>query len=136
MGYKERRGLEVLKMEVRLNHKVKMREVLEKVDFTDTPLFKNIFKKDLCQKIVKLYWEEFFGKNLFLFSVNNNSQRILQLILQKYPRTKPRITVLLVGLNRLCKDEEGIRGLRNIFQNYSPKKGWMSLINYLSKFED
>lgn len=133
---KERGNLEVLKMEVRLSSKTKMIEVLEKVSFTDTPLFKNIFKKDLCQKIVRLYWDNFFGKDLFLFSVNNNPQRILQLILQKYPRTKPKTAVLLVGLYLLCKDDEGIRGLRSILQNYGPKRGWMPLRNYLRKFED
>lgn len=133
---REKRNLEVLKIEVRLNHKDKMMEVLEKVGFADTPLFKNIFKKDLCQKIIKLYWEEFFGKNLFLFSVNNNSQRILQMILMKYPKTKIKIAIFLVGLYQLCKDEEGIRGFRSIAKNYRPKTNWITLSNYLKKFEN
>jgi len=41
-----------------------------------------------------------------------------------------------VGLNLLCKDDEGIRGLRGTLQNYIPKKGWTPLRNYLRKFED
>ncbi len=41
-----------------------------------------------------------------------------------------------MGLNQLCKDDEGIRGLRSILQNYSPKKGWTPLRNYLKKFGD
>jgi len=113
-----------------------MKEILEKVGFTDDPLFKDIFKKDLCQKIVKLYWEKFFGKNLFLFSVDNNPQMILQKILMKYPKTNIRIAIILVGLNMLCKDEEGIRGLRSIAKNYKPKSNWIMLSNYLKKFED
>jgi len=133
---KEKRNLEVLRFEIRLSHKTKMMEILEKVDFTDTPLFRNIFKKDLCQRIVELYWKEFFGKNLFLFSVNNNPQIILQKILMKYPKTNIRIAVMLVGLNLLCKDEEGIRGFRSIARNYKPKFNWIMLSNYLKKFED
>jgi len=133
---KEERNLEVLRLEVRLSYKDKMKEILEKVGFTDNPLFKNIFKKDLCQKTVKLYWEEFFGKNLFLFSVNNNPQMILQKILMKYPKTNIRTAVMLVGLNQLCKDEEGIRGFRSIAKNYKPKFNWVILSNYLKKFED
>jgi len=133
---REKRNLEVLRMEVRLSSKTKMMEVLEEVGFIDTPQFKNIFKKDLCQKIIKLYWDEFFGKNLFLFSVNNNPQRILQMILIRYPETNIRTAVMLVGLNQLCKDKEGIRGLRSIAKNYKPKFNWIILNNYLKKFED
>jgi len=133
---KEEGNVEVLRLEVRLSYKDKMKEILEKVGFTDAPLFKNIFKKDLCQKIIKLYWEEFFGKNLFLFSVNNNPQMVLQKILMRYPKTNIRTAVMLVGLNQLCKDEEGIRGFRSIAKNYKPKFNWVILSNYLKKFKD
>ena len=131
-----KRQIELLRFEVRLSYRVKLREVLEKVGFADNPIFKNIFKKDLCQKIAKLYWEEFFDKNLFLFSVNNNPQMILQKILMRYPKTNIRTAVMLVGLNQLCKDEEGIRGFRSIAKNYKPKFNWVMLSNYLRKFED
>lgn len=133
---KEKRSLEVLRLEIRLSHKKKMIEVLNKVSFTDAPLFKSIFRKDLCQKILKLYWNDFFGKNLFLFSINNNPQMILQKILMKYPKTNIRTAVMLVGLNVLCKDDEGIRGFRSIAKNYKPKFNWVILNNYLKKFED
>jgi len=133
---KEKKGLEVLRIEVRLSDSDKMKEILKEVGFEEEPKPKNIFKKDLCQKIVKLYWQEFFGKNLFLFSVNNNPQMILQKILMRYPKTNIRTAVMLVGLNQLCKDEEGIRGFRSIAKNYKPKFNWVMLSNYLKRFED
>ena len=133
---KEKINLEILRMEVRLSERKKMNEILEKLGYSQNPKFKDIFKKDICQRIVKLYWNDFFNKDQFLFSVNNNPQKALHLILQKYPKTKPKTAVLLVGLNLLCKDDEGIRGLRSILQNYSPKSGWTPLKNYLKKFED
>jgi hypothetical protein len=43
---------------------------------------------------------------------------------------------MLVGLNQLCKDEEGIRGFRSIAKNYKPKFNWVMLNNYLKNFED
>lgn len=132
---KEKRNLEVLRIEVRLSCKRKMMEILKKVSYMDTPLFKNIFKKDLCKKIVKLYWEDFFSQNLFLFSVNNNPQIILQKILMKYPKTNIRNAIMLVGLNALCKDDEGIRGFRSIAENYKPKFNWTMVNHYLKKFE-
>ena len=133
---KQKRNLEVLKMEVRLNHKRKMIEVLEKVGFTDTPLFKNIFKKDLCKKIVNLYWEKFFGKDRFLFGIINSPQKILQAILIKRPKTKIKTAIFLMGLILLCKDKEGIRGLRSITKNYRRKNNWGILRKYLKKWEN
>ncbi len=133
---KEKRNPEVLKLEVRLSYKTKMIEVLEKVGFAYSPLFKNIFRKDLCQKIIRLYWNKFFGKNLFLFSVNNNPHRILPMILMRYPKTKIKPALMLVALHQPCKDEEGIRGFRSIIKNYRPKTNWIMLSNYLRKFED
>lgn len=133
---KEKRNLEVLKLEVRLSHKSKMKKVLEKVDYIENTTFKDIFKKDICKRIVKLYWNNFFSKDLFLFSVNNKPQKILQLILQKYPRTKIKTAIFLIGLILLSKDEEGIRGLRSIIKNYRPKNNWATLRRYLTKLED
>ena len=43
---------EILRMEIRLSNKKKMNSVLKKVGYLNYPLFKNIFKTNLCQKIV------------------------------------------------------------------------------------
>jgi hypothetical protein len=128
-------NIEILKIEPRLSHKAKMKEVLEEVGYTGSPLFQNIFKKELCMKILQLYWNKFFGKDRFLFTLNNDPQRILQLILNKYPKTRITTAIMLVGLNLLCKDD-GIRAFRNIAKNYRPKTNWIKLSGYLKKFED
>ena len=132
---KEKCNIEILRIEVRLSHKKKMIEILDRVNFTETPLFKNIFKKDLCQRIIKLYWNDFFEKDLFLFSVNNNPQKILEMILIRYPKINIRKAITLIGLNLLCKDD-GIRSFRAIAKNYKPKTNWATLRRYLNKFND
>lgn len=133
---RNKRRPEVLRFEIRLSHKDKMKEILEKVKFIESPIFKNIFNKDLCQKIVNLYWDTLFKNNAFLFNINNNPQGILQTILARYPKTKIKTAILLTGLNLLCRDDDGIKGFRNIISNYSPKTSWMMLKDYLKKFED
>jgi hypothetical protein len=110
--------------------------VLAEVGFNQEPLLKNIFKKSLCQKITKLYWEKLFFNNLFLFNTFNNPQKILEMILVKYPKTKTRTAVMLVGLNLLCKDDDGFRGFRKIIDNYKDKKNWYALKRYLGKISD
>jgi hypothetical protein len=133
---KDMRGLEVLRFEVRFSKSEKMKQVLAEVGFNQEPTLKNIFKKDLCQKIVKFYWESLFDKNMFLFNTYNNPQKVLEMILIKYPKTKMKTAVMLVGLNLLCKDESGFRGFRKIVERYKEKKNWLALGRYLEKFED
>lgn len=133
---KEKRGLEVLRIEIRLSDSDKKKEILKEIGFKEEPTLKNIFKKDLCQKIVKLYWEKLFGSNLFLFNTYNNPQKILEMILMRYPKTKIRTAVMLVGLNLLCKDDNGFRGFRRIVGSYKHKKNWLALRRYLDKLED
>jgi len=132
----DKKGLEVLRFEIRLSHSDKMKEVLSEVGFSQEPTFRSIFNKNLCQKIVKLYWERLFFGNLFLFSTYNNPQKVLEMILMKYPKTRIRTAVMLVGLNLLCKDDDGFRGFRKIIDNYKTKNNWHSLRRYLEKLSD
>lgn len=133
---KERKDLEILRMEVRLSDNTKLKEVLAEVGFTQDPTLKNIFKKDLCQKILKLYWEKLFGKDLFLFSTYNNPQKILEMVLLKYPKTKINTAVMLAGLTLLCKDQDGFRGFRNIVERKKQKKDWLALKRYLDRISN
>lgn len=128
--------IEVLRIEARISKRKKLNEIFEILGQNKNPIFSDIFKKDICQKIIKWYWNKYFGKGLFLFNVNNNPQKILQMILMRYPKTNIKTAIMMVGLNSLCKDEEGIRGFRNIAKNYRPKTNWIILSNYLRKFED
>jgi hypothetical protein len=129
-------GLEVLRFEIRLSHSDKMKETLAEVGFNQEPVLKNIFKKSLCQKIVKLYWEQLFFDDLFLFSTYNNPQKVLEMILIKYPKTRIRTAVMLVGLNLLCKDDDGFKGFRKIVGSYKKESNWLSLRRYLEKLSD
>ncbi len=133
---RNQKGLEILRMEVRFSKSTKMKEVLEEVGLTEDPMLKSIFKKDLLQKILKLYWEKLFGKNLFLFNTYNNPQKILEMILTKYPKTRITTAVKLVGLTVLCKDENGFRGFRSVVEKYKQKKDWLALKRYLDKISN
>jgi hypothetical protein len=128
--------LEVLRFEIRLSHSDKMKEILAEVGFNQEPTLKNIFNKSLCQKIVKLYWDKLFFDDLFLFNTYNNPQKVLEMILTKYPKTRIRTAVMLVGLNLLCKDDSGFRGFRKLVESYKNKNDWYSLRRYLEKLSD
>lgn len=130
------KGLEILRMEIRFSKSTKMKEVLAEVGFIEEPTLKNIFKKDLFQKIMALYWEKLFGGSLFIFNTYNTPQKILEMILMKYPKTKINTAVMLTGLTLLCKDENGFRGFRGLVEKYKHKKDWLVLRRYLDKISD
>ena len=132
---KEKRNLEVLRIEIRLSKKRKMNEVLKKLGYPQNPAFKDILKKELCQKILKHYWDYFFNDNLFLFDVRNNPQTILNLILKRNPKIGIKKAIYQTGFLILCRDDEGMRGFRNIAQLYKPKINWTNLKKWLTNYQ-
>ena len=133
---KEQINLEILRIEVRLSKKRKMNEVLEKLGYPQNPTFRDIFKKELCQKILKHYWNYFFNDNLFLFDVRNNPQTILNLILKRNPKIGIKKAIYQTGFLTLCKDDEGMRGFRNMAQYYKPKTNWTNLKKWLTNYQN
>jgi len=67
---------EILRIEVRLAKKVKMNAMLKQLGFSVDPTFKDVFKKNLCQKMLVEYWKEVIAsKNQFLFDTESNPKK-------------------------------------------------------------
>lgn len=126
---------EILRLEVRLK-KRKLDWTLKELGYSPDPTLKDIFKKEVCQKIMLYYWDYFFSDNLFLFSTKNDPQDILKLILARNPGTRTATALKMVGLYMLGRDEEGMRGFRQIIDTYKPKTDWEVVKKYLETFED
>ena len=121
----EQPSLEVLRLEIRLSQKQKMNAVLKRLNLPTNPTFEQIFKKDVCQKIVLSYWETIIeGENLFLFGAENNPKNLLKRIMRQHPKMRSKDAVYLVGLSALCVDEGGIRELRSILEKRQSQRGW------------
>jgi hypothetical protein len=131
----EKPRLEIIRTEIRLSKKKKMNEILGKLGYSKNPTFKDIFKKDLCQKIVILYWNQFFEDNLFLFT-GKTPQDILELILREYPKTKITSAIRTVGFYILCKDDEGMRGFRKIIDSHKPSTNWQTAKRDIKSLQD
>lgn len=116
---------EILRIEVRLSKKVKMNAVLNQVGFKQNPTFRDIFKKEVCQKVVQSYWNIIIHEeNHFLFSMTSNPQKVLQKVLISCPTIKAKQAIYMAGLYILAKDEGGIRHLRGIIEPVSQRRGW------------
>ena len=118
-------ALEILRMEIRLCRKQKLNSIMQNLGFAKNPTFKDIVKKDVCQKIIQFYWETLVvNENLFLFELTNKPSQLLKNILRKHQKIKLKQAIYLTGLNLLCKDDEGIRGLRENAYKSLPNHNW------------
>ncbi len=127
---KKQPKLEILRMEVRLSKKLKMNSIMQKLGFQKSPTLKDIFKKDVCQKIVKWYWNTIIkGENLFLFELSSNPKQLYKNILRKDENIKVKQAIYMVGLSVLCKDEGGIRELRDISEKRITQRNWYCVSN-------
>ena len=126
--------LEVLRMEVRLIRRPKMNSVLKNLGFKENPTLKDVFKKDICQKIVLFYWEEVIkGENIFLFELSNNPMKLYARILQTNPKIKVKEAMNLVALSVLAKDDGGIREFRTLTEKRTKQRNWYRISDGIKK---
>ena len=110
-----------------------MNLVLQKLGYQENPQFKDIFKKDLCQKIVKSYWDVMIAdKGIFLFDTMSNPLRILQRAIKNNQRIRPKQAIYITGLEILCKDK-GIRELRQTIDLIAKSKTWNRITKDIAK---
>lgn len=126
---------EILRIEVRLAKKVKMNAVLKALKLKENPMFRDVFKKDVCQKVVLNYWNELItSKNLFLFDNESNPKKTLDAIFKNNPKIKPKEALYLVGLKVLSK--EGIRDMRAVIERYSTSRTWYRIAEDLKLLDE
>lgn len=117
--------LEVIRFEVRLSQKQKMNSVLEKLGYAKNPSFRDVFKKEMAQKVVQEYWQKLIKeRNLGLFSMSLSLKDILRTLCLADKKLKPNRAIYFVGLFMLGKDENGMRELRSIVAKKSHERTW------------
>ena len=122
---KKEEMLEVIRFEVRLNHKQKMNKVLEQLGYPKNPTFKDVFSKEMAQKVVTDYWKKLIKeRNLGLFSISLSLKDILRTLYLADRKIKPNRAIYLLGLFMLGKDENGMRELRSIVGKRSHQRTW------------
>lgn len=119
---------QIFRMEARLVNKIKMNSILESLGYDKNPKFKDIFKKQLCQKILLKCWTEFItDHNLFLFSIENNTEKVFRHILKSTKHNIYTRSTSIFALNFLAK-ELGIRKLRTILEERIDPRTWSTRV--------
>lgn len=116
---------EVLRFEIRLNHKQKMGKVLEDLGYSKNPTFKDVFNSEMSRKVVESYWQKLIReRNLGLFSISVSIKDILRTLFLADRTLKPKQAIYLLGLFQLARDEDGMRQLRTIISKRSHDRTW------------
>src|SRR3989344_1018384 len=127
-----KRPFEVLRMEVRLNRKQKLVQMLKKVGFVEEPTFQALFKKDIAQKILLYYLGEIEAGFPAILRYESKPKDFMSEFVINNPKAGLRKALQMLGL-RVLFDEIGVREFRAITKQYGQQK-WYKLNKELESF--
>lgn len=121
-----KKPISVMRYEIRLNGKKKIRDSLSSVN-CDKPLtFKNVYSEDISKKILESHWKRFFDTIPKLNLDTNEPEKMLANILKSDDLTGPTQAAARLGLQILLGASEQ-RYIRTLFEGRFGKHAWARL---------
>jgi len=122
--FKDTKRLELLRLEVRLCQRRKVRSVLVKLGIESEMTLQGLFKREIWQKILVSYHQNMITKmDDFIFVPKQKPEEIIkQLVLAEVSKS-PKQLIYLTGLAVLAK-EMGIRALREVVESRATVRTW------------
>ena len=130
---KVKEPFEVLRIEIRLNKKQKLIQILKLIGIDEPPTFKMLFSKSTAQKILMHYINEIEASypKILSYTATNPKDFLTELILHN-PRVPPKKALQMLGL-RVFLTENGIRDFREMFRRQD-KTNWYKLQAELKQY--
>lgn len=124
--FKQRTPFEVLRMEVRLNNRPKMKQLFKALKIEKELTFQNLFSSDISQRVLLHYLDELEKQRPKLLDYKaSNPRALLADLIINNPRLGAKRTIQLFGLKNAF-DVVTPRELRVMFGNYSTRS-WYRL---------
>lgn len=121
---------ETLRIEIRLNHPYKIESMLKTIGKPKDRTFINLFKQDIAKSIILYHWELMTtGKNSFLFSSENDLEKIAQEIYKNNPKISAQKLLAIIGYLTFSK-QKGVRILRQFIESKYTGRTWFRIANY------
>jgi hypothetical protein len=118
--------LEVLRMEVRLGSRQKLRQILSKIGLDIDPTFSAVFKQEVAQKVLLHYLKEVEDNYPPLLNYHyNNPKQFFSDFLISNPKTKLSSALKYLAM-RVLFEEIGVREFRQLIGRYS-NSAWYGL---------
>lgn len=121
-----KKPLEIVRLEVRLTHRQKITSILGKIGQNTTQsTFKDLFSKDISQKVLVYYWKTYFKdiKYNFAYRKESEPEKLLNQILTNVPNIKCNHALALLGAT-LFAQTSGIRPLKTTIQKRFAPETW------------
>jgi hypothetical protein len=131
---KNRKKLEVLRMEVRLNKRQKIKQLLKKLNINSDLTFKSLFKPLVSKKILLHYLDELENQRPILLDYKAASDRaLLAALIINNPERGPKQILQLYGLKKAL-EAVNIRELRGMLCK-SSQRSWYRLMAEVNKIQ-
>lgn len=122
----KKQPLEVLRVEIRLNKRQKINQILKKIDKEVEPTFTNIFNQDTAKRVLLYYINEIEEAYPPLLAYQHDSpKKFFSGFIRANPEIKLSQALKMLGLRTLL-DEIGVREFREITKRYG-NSAWYSL---------
>jgi hypothetical protein len=131
---KRRTKFEVLRMEVRLNRRTKIKQLFTKLGIKTDLTFKKLFKPAISKKVLLYYYDEAVNKRPKLLDYKAaNAKALLTDLIFNNPDVGPKQILQLYGFKHAL-DVVNPRELRTMFARYSARS-WYRLIAEANKIQ-
>ena len=130
--FRERKKFEILRMEVRLNKRQKIKQLFMKLGIKTDLTFKKLFKPAIAKKVLLHYLDELEARRppLLDYKLSSDKALLADLVLNN-PQLSPTKILQLFGLKQALNSMSP-RALRMMFAKYS-QRSWYKLMNDANK---
>jgi hypothetical protein len=129
-----RKKLEILRMEVRLNKRIKIKQLFKMLRIKAELTFKKLFKPAISKKVLIHYLDELESKRPLLLDYKvSSSKALLADLIMNNPDMSPKQIMQLFGLKQALADVT-LRELRVMFAKHNPRS-WYRLIAEAQKVQ-
>ena len=131
--FKIKRPFEVLRMEIRLGRRAKIKEILKKVNIQSDITFSSLVKENTARQVLLFYLEQIKNSYALLAYHPKSKSQLISDIKIHNPKIKIRKMLQLFALKTLV-DDMGIREFREVTKNYG-RHNWNRLRKDLSCYK-
>lgn len=131
--FQRRKPLEIIRMEIRLNQRQKIRQVLKLIGVDIEPTLNNLFKKEIAQKVLFYYLdliESNYPKTLY-FDTKNTKDFVSQFIIDN-PTMKLKDLFIANGFHSILK-ELSVREIREMTKRI-PASTWYRFYKQINSY--
>lgn len=124
--------LEILRMEIRLNKRSKIKQLFKKLDISTDLTFKKLFKPALSKKILLHYLDELENNRSDLLNFTpSNDKALLTALVVNNPELSPQRVFKIFGFKKAL-EFASVRELRAMF-SASSARSWSRLVHDINK---